>query len=66
MYLSPLLFSFVILMTSFSLARAQCTVPSYPELCLAMADAAKAHCATFVVRGGEQANVTAAAPVCFA
>ena len=30
----------VILMTTFSLARAQCTVSSYPELCLAMADAA--------------------------
>ena len=29
-----------------------------------MADAAKAHCTTFVVRGGEQANATAAAPVC--
>ena len=51
-------------MTSFSLVRAQCTVSSYTELCLAMADAAKAHCATFVVRGGEQANATAAAPVC--
>ena len=60
----PPLLSLVILMTSLSLARAQCTVTSYPELCLAMADAAKAHCATFVVRGGEQAaNVTAAAPV---
>ena len=53
------------MMTSFSLARAQqCTVSSYPELCLAMADPAKAHCATIVVRGVGSTNVTGIAPVC--